>query len=356
MPNLPISDPVSPLRNKRPTRTRHPTRVLHNTSTQGAKSNARKADPIKAMLRERKREAIVGGGIEALNRAEGYDHDTLLSDFSIDDAEEPVDIVAHSRSSSVDQNAPYAGPIGPQTDDAGADIGANLLEDEVQRDERERLLGAKEGEAVGKILEADRKMGQTMSYNVPGVSVFVDNHEETEDVDETHLKWELVQDKAVTLGMLSEAIEQRGAQACSPFVIPAFNRAHSDVEYVQAAFSILTSEDLAIPGIAQWLCEQGMHHSGLGLYKVLLLLALWHGHEHLGRFSLKFLLEIPLWAQSYPGSPLSVAFLVETMMRLGLRADLSTHLQPLPPASFLRLQNRPKVLGSMVKMIASFAL
>jgi hypothetical protein len=209
---------------------------------------------------------------------------------------------------------------------------------------------------VGKILEADRKMGQTRSYNVPGVSVFVDNHEETEDVDETHLKWELVQGKVVTLGMLSEAIEQRGVQACSPFVFPAFNRAHSDVEYVQAAFSILTSEDLAVPGIAQWLCEQGMHHTGLALYKVLLLLALWHGHEHLGRFSLKFLLEIPLWAQSYPGSPLSVALLVETMMRLGLRADLSTHLQPLPSASFLRLQNRPKVLGSMVKMIASFAL
>ena len=170
------------------------------------------------MLRERKREARTGGGIEALNCAEGYDHDTLLSDFSIDEAEEePVDNAAPTRSSSVDQNA-CAGPIGPQPDGAGADIAANSLEDEVQQDERERLLGAKEGEAVGKILEADRKMGQTMSYKVPGVSVFVGDHEETEDVEETRIKWELVKDKAVTLEMLSEAIKQQGAQARSSFV------------------------------------------------------------------------------------------------------------------------------------------
>ena len=171
------------------------------------------------MLRERKREAHAGGGIEALNHAEGYDHDTLLSDFSIDDEPEEQ-YAAHTRSSSVDQNATCAGPAGPQTGGAGADIAANSLEDEIQQDERERLLGVKEGEAVGKILEADRKMGQTMCYNVPGVSVFVDDHEETEDVDETRLKWELVKDKAVTLGMLSEAIKQQGAQARSPFVFP----------------------------------------------------------------------------------------------------------------------------------------
>ena len=216
------------------------------------------------MLRERKREARVGGGIEALNCAEGYDHDTLLSDFSIDEAEdELVDNAVPTRSSSVDQNATCAGPIGPHTDGAGAVIAANSLEDEVQQDERERLLGAKEGEAVGKILEADRKMGQTMSHKVPGVSVFVDDHEETEGVEEARIKWELVKDKAATLEMLSEAIKQQGAQARSPLVFPVFNRAHSDVEYMQAAFSILTSEDMAVPGIAQWLCEQGMHRSSL---------------------------------------------------------------------------------------------
>lgn len=215
------------------------------------------------MLRERKREARVGGGIEALNCAEGYDHDTLLSDFSIDEAEEEsIDNAAPPRSSSVDQNAVCAGSTGPQTDRAGADIAANPLEDEVQQDERERLLGTKEGEAVGKILEADRKMGQTMSYNVPGVSVFVDNHEETE-VDEARLTWEFVKDKAVTLGMLSEAIEQQGTQACSPSVFLVLIERNSDVEYTQAAFSILTSKDIAVPGIAQWLCEQGTHRTGL---------------------------------------------------------------------------------------------
>ena len=83
--------------------------------------------------------------------------------------------------------------------------------------------------------------------------------------------------------------------------------------------------------------------------------ALWNGHEHVGQFSLKFLLEMPLWAQPYPASPLSVALLAETMMRLGLRKDLSTHVQPLRDASFPRLQDRPRVLGSIVKMVASFA-
>lgn len=83
--------------------------------------------------------------------------------------------------------------------------------------------------------------------------------------------------------------------------------------------------------------------------------ALWNIHEHVGRFSLKFLLEMPLWARSYPGSPLSVAFLVETMMRLGLRKELNTHVQSRQDASFPRLKNKAKVLRSIVKMVASFA-
>jgi hypothetical protein len=64
---------------------------------------------------------------------------------------------------------------------------------------------------------------------------------------------------------------------------------------------------------------------------------------------------MPLWAQSFPGSPLSVELLAETMMRLGLRKDLSTHVQSRRDAPFPRLQNRPKVLRSIVKMVASFA-
>ena len=83
--------------------------------------------------------------------------------------------------------------------------------------------------------------------------------------------------------------------------------------------------------------------------------ALWNGHEHVGRLSLQFLLEMPLWAQSYPGSPLSVTLLAETMMRLGLRKDLSTHVQPLRDSSFPRLQDRPRVLETIVRMVASFA-
>ena len=64
---------------------------------------------------------------------------------------------------------------------------------------------------------------------------------------------------------------------------------------------------------------------------------------------------MPLWTQSYPGSPLSVDILVQTMMRLGLRKDLSMHLQPLRDATIAPLHNRPMVSRSMVTLIASFA-
>jgi hypothetical protein len=220
VPDLPILDPVSPLldRRKQPARAGRLTGVI-NTSTLVAKPDARSVDPIRAMLRERKRDARVGGGIEALNRAEGYDHDTLLSDFSIDEVEEPVDTVAPTRSSLVDVNTTCvtpAGLAGLRTDVAGVDIAPNMLEDEVQQDERERLLGAKEGEAVGKILDADRKMGQTVTHNVPGVSVFCDDHEGTLDGEhgtEARPTWASAKDMTPTLEMLSEAIEQQGALA-----------------------------------------------------------------------------------------------------------------------------------------------
>jgi hypothetical protein len=134
------------------------------------------------------------------------------------------------------------------------------------------------------------------------------------------------------------------------------NRIQLDIEFMQAVFGILNADDMAIPGVAQWLCEQGTHYLGLALIPgCLYLLALWCGHEHLGRFSRKFLLEMPLWAQLYPGSPLSVDVLVQTMMRLGLRKNLSMHLQPLRDATITPLQNRPMVLRSMVQLIASFA-
>jgi len=209
-----------------------------------------------------------------------------------------------------------------RADNVGADTTANAVEeDEGQQDERERLLGEKEGKVVGKILDADRRIGQIATHSVLGISVFVNNHEDAEHGKGARPNWELATDKTITLEMLSEAIEQK------------------DIEYMQAVFGILTARDMAVPGVAQWLCEQ----------------ALWNGHEHTGRFSRKFLLDMPLWARSYPGSPLSVALLVQTMMRLGLRKDLRTHVQPLQGPILSRLQNRPRVLRSMVKMIASFA-
>jgi hypothetical protein len=194
------------LKSKRPTRTCQLTRAV-NRPTLPAKRDTRKADPIKVMLRQRKKEARTGGGIDALNRAEGYDHDKLLSDFSIE-AEEAVDT---TRLSSVHENTTRVPLTGLQTEDA--DIVANALEDEVQQDDRERLLGAKEGEAVGRILDADRKMGQSAAYSVSGVSVFVNDQVTVgaEHCTEARSTCELARGKTETLDMLNEAIEQQGA-------------------------------------------------------------------------------------------------------------------------------------------------
>jgi len=38
-----------------------------------------------------------------------------------------------------------------------------------------------------------------------------------------------------------------------------------DIEYMQAVFGILNADDMAIPGVARWLCEQGTQHPGLAL-------------------------------------------------------------------------------------------
>jgi hypothetical protein len=98
---------------------------------------------------------------------------------------------------------------------------ASALEEEVQQDDRKRLLGAKEGEAVGKILDADRKMGQTAAYSVSGVSVFVNDHDGNVGVElgtEARPTWELERGKTAILEMLNEAIEQQGAREYSPFL------------------------------------------------------------------------------------------------------------------------------------------
>jgi len=96
---------------------------------------------------------------------------------------------------------------------------------------------------------------------------------------------------------------------------------------------------MVVPGVTGWLCEQ----------------ALWNENGHLGRLSRRFLLEMPIWAQSYPGSPLAIDLIVYTLMRLGLHKNLGAYIQPIQDVTFSRLWNRSMVLSTMVKMISSFA-
>ena len=173
---------------------------------------ARKVDPIKSLLRERKKESRTGGGIDALNCAEGYDHDALLSDFSVDEADEPVDDTTLGRSGLADEN--IADAVGPQSN--GINVSATTLEEvQVHKEERERLLGAKEGEAVGRILDADRKLGQTAAHSVLGVSVFNKDYDGIVDTDTEAGSvpcpiWESMDGKTTTLALLSDAIGRQG--------------------------------------------------------------------------------------------------------------------------------------------------
>ena len=167
---------------------------------------ARKVDPIKSLLRERKKESRTGGGIDALNCAEGYDHDALLSDFSVDEVDEPAD---DTRSSLADENNTCRTD---GTEKRDGNVAASTLE-EVHREERERLLGAKEGEAVGRILDADRKLGQIAAHSELGVAVFnsdYDGNVETEAGSTPYPIWGTAEGKTTTLALLSDAIEQQG--------------------------------------------------------------------------------------------------------------------------------------------------
>ncbi|KAH9176695.1 hypothetical protein EDB89DRAFT_90265 [Lactarius sanguifluus] len=135
------------------TRTQRTTARPAKTLTRTVNLSARKVDLIKSLLRERTKELRTVGGIDVLNSVEGYDHTALFLDFSVDEADEPVDGTTSGRS---DENI-RADAIGRQNENAS--VVANTLEEEVHKEERERLLGAKEGEAVGRILDADRKLG-----------------------------------------------------------------------------------------------------------------------------------------------------------------------------------------------------
>ncbi|KAH9176675.1 hypothetical protein EDB89DRAFT_88811 [Lactarius sanguifluus] len=302
------------------TRTQRTTARPAKTLTRTVNLGARKVDPIKSLLRERTKESRTGGGIDVLNSVEGYDHTALLSDFSVDEADEPVDGTTSGRSGLTDENI-RADAIGRQSGDAN--VVASTLEEEVHKEERERLLGAKEGEAVGRILDADRKLGQIAAHDVLGVVAF-NNYEGTVDTEAGNTPrpiWESAEGKTTTLTLLGDAIGRQ------------------DVDHIHAVFRILSAGDMMVPGVAQWLCEQ----------------ALWNENGHLGRFSRKFLLEMPLWAQSYSGSPLTVDLIVHTLMRLGLHKNLGAYIRPIQDATYSRLRNRSIVLGTMVKMISSFA-
>lgn len=56
-------------------------------------------------------------------------------------------------------------------------------------------------------------------------------------------------------------------------IFALINRMQLDIEYMQAVFGILTADDMATPGVAQWLCEQGTHHPGLALIQVLMVIS-----------------------------------------------------------------------------------
>lgn len=147
----------------------------------------------------------MGGGIDALNCAEDHDHIALLSDFSIDEADEPPD---GSASGLVDENIICRADATSPNDDAN--VAVSTME-EVLKEERERLLGVKEGEAVGRILDADRKLGQTAAHSVLGVAVFNSDCEGSVDTEAGSTPCPIsAEGKTATLALLSDAIGRQG--------------------------------------------------------------------------------------------------------------------------------------------------
>ncbi|ETW81027.1 hypothetical protein HETIRDRAFT_452475 [Heterobasidion irregulare TC 32-1] len=196
----------SPSKPARPTRARRappaPADAYDNNNAKGKRKGKQGADPLEALLREKRSLDRAGRGMDALRRAEvadlggargglgsedeDEDNEGVVGGLKEDDDEERVlrDEEAAARAARRGEAMRVGGwAEGARRDDGGGGADGEEefdVEEVVAAEERERLLGEKEGKAVGSILDADR-IGGAKRARVVGVQVWgVDGEEEME--------------------------------------------------------------------------------------------------------------------------------------------------------------------------------
>ncbi|KAI0048292.1 hypothetical protein FA95DRAFT_1678458 [Auriscalpium vulgare] len=284
--------------------------------TMATKGKKRGANPLEAMLREKKKTERQGGGMDAQRRAESHDPDdvdSILDDEDLED-EALADEDAARRAAGAALHMRYDGEISTADED-----------EEVGAEDRERLLGEKEGKAVGKILDGDRDHGANArgDWQV-GVNIWTPSgqHADTMEVEWPVPDW--VDEETVVqnpvLKMLADAVKTQ------------------DVETVYFILNsqLPTPEDLGrSPRLNQWLYEEALLAPS--------------------RSALQFL----VLSEAKLASPLSASILAQTFAKIGLRDDLLVFAQRngelAPTVSSDASLNRGVVIDRMVELVISLA-
>lgn len=165
-------------------------------------------NPLEALLREKKTAERQGRGIDALRRAEGHDVDALMSDFVDEDEDEAAfaDEDAARRAAGLGITMRFDG-------DKGDGEGPHGEDQEVDAEDRERLLGEKEGKAVGKILDGDRGASGHL-YRALGVRIWAEDEGSVDEMvlDGAFKEWpeEEGEFKDPLVDLLSGAVKRKG--------------------------------------------------------------------------------------------------------------------------------------------------
>ncbi|THH16586.1 hypothetical protein EW146_g4089 [Bondarzewia mesenterica] len=315
IPSPPGSSTTSPFAATRPTRKRRaPQRELaplvskQTIAKASAKGKKSMANPLDALLKEKLNADKAGSGMDALNRAENIDRVALFAPVDLNlDEDEDEDEQMEKRKWTDEEAAARAARRGAQmriglggrVSGKGVDMDMDMEdeeEEEVDAEDRERLLGAKEGKAVGSILDADR-LGGMKQVTLVGVRVWetvgtVEGEEGMDDVKAERMP-ELVLDEGTSemppaLKLVCEAIEQGDADRTKRFIDAGLLRKVDLSQYLS---------------ILDWLCR----------------FALAIQPTPLCHTAFNFLRYLPA---PQTESRLSARFIADTLARLGMKSEM----------------------------------
>ncbi|KAA1476083.1 hypothetical protein DENSPDRAFT_932792 [Dentipellis sp. KUC8613] len=342
--SIPTPDLSSPESVKRAPRGRKE-RVVAIAKTKGkAKGKGRaRFDPLDLLLSEKRREERKGSSSAAMRRAEaaGAEREALLRDmvFSEDEDEEEVRDRAGSSSDGEgrkrkasgtgwadEEAARNAARRGMEMRNAGREVREEEAMEEVNAEERERLLGAKEGKAVGKILDGDRVGVGVVKRKVLGVEVWVEADGDAMVVDGGVPVCEFAEEGGV-LGLLRDAVTS-GNLTRAKMLLDA---------------GLLRTVDLSPkPAVLRWLCESALSTQ----------------RTPLSSSAFSFLLNLPPCTSVPLESPLTSKFVSTVLSRLGMKSELLCKIMDnISEAEIHSLSSeaRADVLFRLISLVSSFA-